>query len=156
MAVGRCYIVIFVIILCQLYLCKVVKARINIYIFESLKKESKKHTKTFSLQYHTFEPQQYLFTTSANIAQFIFKLRSRSLNCKDNRHHMYPILTCRHCNVEIESQSHTINCRSTFPGKSYMNIDSLYNETANLNFAFISRALERYNTFHESPTKKIR
>ena len=116
--------------------------------FTTLKNISSTKSKTYQLSYTTFEPQSYLFETPGDVASFVFRLRGHILNCRNNHHKAHPILTCRSCGVEIETQEHIINCRNVFAGESHLCIESLYHDKPQINVNFIRKVMERYDTFH--------
>ena len=118
--------------------------------FKSLKTECRSHGKTSHLNYNTFEPQPYLFSCPTDVASFLFRLRSRSLNCRNNHHKEHPNLTCRICHVEIESQQHIVNCRSVFSKESHLILDELFDENLKPNIPFVRRIMARYSSFHET------
>ena len=117
--------------------------------FKSLTTICRNKAKTSHLQYDTFTPQPYLATCPTDVSAFLFRLRSRSLNCKDNHHESYPNLICRKCNVEIERQQHIINCRSIFPNVSHLLLDELLLSNLEPNMVFVRRIMDRYLKFHE-------
>ena len=118
--------------------------------FHSLQSEALLKIKTSHLTYESFKPQPYLFTCVPKVASFLFRLRSKSLNCRNNHHTSNPNLTCRHCNIVIESQQHVINCRTVFPKQSHLIVDEFYvTELQPKNTVFTQRVMERYRTFHE-------
>ena len=128
----------------------VTNSAIESLAFHSLKSEALLKIKTSHLQYESFEPQPYLFTCVPKVASFLFRLRSNSLNCRNNHHKSNPNLTCRHCHVVIESQQHVINCRTVFPKQSHLIVNEFNaTELEPKNNVFIQRVMERYKAFHE-------
>ena len=129
---------------------------IESHAFLSLKSEALLKIKTSHLTYESFKPQPYLFTCVPRVASFLFRLRSKSLNCRNNHHSSNPNLTCRHCNTSIESQQHIINCRTVFPKQSHLIVDEF--NVAVLqpkNSMFTQRVIDRYKSFHEwKPTNQ--
>ena len=123
--------------------------------FHELKVESSKHTKSYLLQYDTFELQEYLYTCPVDIASFIFRLRARILNCKNNHHKSHLNLTCSACHIEIETQKHIINCRKVFPNESHLLIEQFLQKNFDTNHTFVRRIMDRYKTFHQKKNHKV-
>ena len=67
-------------------------------------------SKTKSLHYDRFSKQGYLSQYKFKDACTIFKLRSRSIDCRANRKSTADNLLCRLCGLEEESQTHIVNC----------------------------------------------
>lgn len=89
-----------------------VKRSITKKAFESLTKEAKEKMKTKLLQYQSLSIQPYLLHYHPKQASTIFKLRSRSIECKVNRKSTAANLICRLCKENEESQDHVVNCRN--------------------------------------------
>ena len=87
-----------------------VTASITSYAHTALQEVCHNQTKTYMHTYLTFEQQKYLFTYPPHLASFIFKLRGRSLNCRDNHHSSNKTLMCSLCDVDVETQYHIVNC----------------------------------------------
>ena len=118
--------------------------------FQSLNTTCRTQAKTSHLQYDSLAPQPYLSKCPTDVASFLFRLRSRSLNCKNNHHKSHTNLTCRVCNVEIECQQHIINCRSIFSEESNLSIDELYLMNLEPDVVFVKQIMDRYVKFHET------
>ena len=122
---------------------------------KTLQETCSSQTKTYMHTYETFTQQQYITAYPPHLASFLFKLRGRSLNCRDNHHSSNKSIIYRLCDVDIESQFHIMNCvfvRGTnqiIPLEPYLcNIVPLdkLNELQELK--------DRYTTFQELVTKK--
>ena len=122
---------------------------INDFAFKWLKSESTSMKKTSSLQYESFETREYLLTCPADVALFIFRLRSRTLNCKDNHHKSHINLTCRWCHVEIETQDHIINCCTVFPNEPHLLLEEFRTSNFAINVYFVRKIMDRYTMFHQ-------
>ena len=81
--------------------------------FEELKTECRGKTKTFPLHYSKFKCQDYVKTWKACDARLMFRIRSRTINCRNNHHSGHADITCRRCGTSIENQTHVINCPVT-------------------------------------------
>ena len=75
-----------------------------------------KHSKTSGLKVSN-DIQKYLTTThlSTHEKQILFKLRTRSFNCKGNYSNQYQSLICNFCD-NPDYQEHLLNCKSTTKG----------------------------------------
>ena len=126
----------------------IVDTNITDYAFIQLKNECSKMTKTYHLRYETFEQQPYLSSCPSHIARLIFKIRGRILNCRDNHHTSNEITTCRVCNIHIETQSHTINCKTVFPSHPTISIQTYMSSTFEVDLNQLQEIENRHKHFH--------
>ena len=79
--------------------------------------------------------QKYLQANSCKItkeeAQFIFKLRCRTINVKRNLKGMYDNLDCTACGTEEETQEHVLKCEGLNKNTEKNNVEytKLFNGT---------------------------
>ena len=95
---------------------RVVKQQIEKKAFDNLTLDIHNKSKTKHLQYDSFESQQYIASYHHKQASIIFKLRSRSIDCKANRKSSNPDLSCRLCHQVDETQGHIVNCPNVTDG----------------------------------------
>ena len=126
-----------------------VDANITDYAFQQLKDECSSMTKTYQLKYDNFERQQYLTSCPSDIARLIFRIRGKVLNCRDNHHSSNPITTCRLCNVCIETQSHTINCKKLFPNEAAISLQTYMSSSFEEDLDQLHEIQRRYQCFQE-------
>ena len=130
----------------------IVNINITDYAFKQLKNECSGMTKTFHLKYESFERQQYLTSCPSDIARLIFKIRGRVLNCRDNHHSSNEILTCRMCNVHIETQNHnthTINCKQLFSSDDIISLQTYMSSSCDIDLEQLQEIQRRYKHFQE-------
>ena len=113
------------------------------------KKQCRSQSKSYTLEYESFQTQPYMLTLPFKMASFVFRLRARNLICKDNHHNAFTNLICRLCNVEIENQQHIMNCSSVFAHEPKRNLDSIYSKDYQPNLAVVKVLMNRYTVFHE-------
>ena len=87
-----------------------VKAAIEKYAFEQLKRECASQSKTKTLMYEEFKCQPYLRHLYPSQSKTILKCRARCLSIKSHRPFMFSNKICRWCNMEEENVSHILNC----------------------------------------------
>ena len=124
-----------------------VDTNISEYAFKQLKNECSNMTKTFHLKYENFQRQQYITSCPSDIARLIFKIRGRVLNCRDNHHRSNEITTCRMCNVQIESQNHTINCKQLFPSDATISLQTYMSSSFEVDLEQLQEIERRYKHF---------
>ena len=127
----------------------IVNINITDYAFKQLKNECSGMTKTFHLKYESFERQQYLTSCPSDIVRLIFKIRGRVLNCRDNHHSSNEILTCRICNVHIETQNHTINCKQLFSSDDIISLQTYMSSSFDIDLEQLQEIQRRYTHFQE-------
>ena len=124
-----------------------VDTNISEYAFKQLKNECSNMTKTFHLKYENFQRQEYITSCPSDIARLIFKIRGRVLNCRDNHHRANEITTCRMCNVQIESQNHTINCKQLFPSDATISLQTYMSSSFEVDLEQLQEIERRYKHF---------
>ena len=87
-----------------------VKKKVMEKAFIQLTTDISDKSKTKHLQYETFSFQPYMHSFTYKQACIILKLRSHSIDCKDNRKSSNSDRFCRLCKTVDETQSHIINC----------------------------------------------
>ena len=93
-----------------------VKHSVTQRAFEELTTNISNKSKTKHLSYASLTPQSYVFSYHHKQSSIVFKLRSRSINCKANRKSNNGDLTCRLCHNAEETQAHVINCPKVSDG----------------------------------------
>ena len=88
----------------------IVYTAVSAHAFDELRAECRGKTKTFSLRYNKFKCQDYVKVWKAFDARLMFRIRSKTINCRNNHHSGHEDITCRRCKTSIETQSHIINC----------------------------------------------
>ena len=89
--------------------------------FDVLTADAASKSKTSKLSYKSFTHQPYLTQYQFKDACIIFKLRSRSVNCKDNhKSTAKQNLLCRLCGICNETQRHIINCPISSDGRIHI------------------------------------
>ena len=115
--------------------------------FNELSKECESKTKTQKLTYETLSAQKYLFLCPTDIASLIFKIRSRTLNCRDNQHSANPDTTCRLCGSEIEDQTHIINCTKVRCDGEIISLKEYDKPNFEINLDLLQTIRSRYQNF---------
>ena len=93
-----------------------VKKNVSEHAFKELQDRAKEFSKIKNLQYTQLSEQPYLTAYQPKIASTIAKLRSRSVDCKNNRKSSQTDLSCRLCGKEEETQQHMVNCSHVSQG----------------------------------------
>ena len=128
---------------------KLIKNAIEKVAFSQLTVESRSMTKTSTLIYEYFNPQPYLFYYPYKTACTIFKLRSKSFNCKVNQASAHNNLICRACKEEEESQDHIINCPVIRKNGINLNSNDINDINILKNKEHISKICQRYEEFEQ-------
>ena len=126
----------------------IVDTNVTDYAFIQLKNECSSMTKTYHLRYEVFEQQSYFSSCPSNIARLIFRIRGRILNCRDNHHTSNQITTCRVCNIQIETQSHTINCKAVFSSHPVISIQTYMSSNFEVDLDQLHEIENRHKHFH--------
>lgn len=114
--------------------------------FTSLVIDSSNKSKTKKVSYSSFSRQSYLFQYSFKDACTIFKLRSRSVNCKGNQKSSSRSIICRLCKTCDETQQHIINCPAATDGP-ILDMSVIYDEDIQPNDKQIIQICSRVQTF---------
>ena len=104
-----------------------VYAAVTEHSFQILREECRSKTKTSHLIYDLFTTQKYIYNCPTHISSFVFRVRSHTLNCRDNQHSSHEDLTCRLCGQDVETQLHVINCPNVRRDGEFLSLDSIYN-----------------------------
>ena len=123
-----------------------VKSKITKLAFDNLTTQSANQSKTHILRYDSFLLQKYILS-APDVASFIFRVRGRMLNCRDNQHRHHPNITCRHCYVEIENQDHIVNCRSIFPNEQVLSTSDFFSSNFDPDITTIKQIMRRYDDY---------
>ena len=116
--------------------------------FLCLSLDSTSKSKTEKIYYSSFNRQSYLFQYKFKDACTIFKLRSRSVNCRGNQKSSNKSITCRLCNTCDETQQHIINCPISTDGTP-LDMSVIYNEDIKPNDQTVLQICSRVHTFHQ-------
>ena len=128
----------------------VVNTSVTSYAHNSLQVVCHSQTKTYMHTYETFEQQLYLTAYPPHLASFVFKMRGRSLSCRDNHHSSNKTLMCRLCGVDIETQYHILNCQFVRGTDRLISLDPYLKNNVPLDQKDELQMLkDRYDEFHE-------
>ena len=134
-----------------------VVASITSFAFKTLQQACLNQTKTYMHTYESLTQQQYITTYPPRLASFIFKLRGRSLNCRDNHHSSNKSLMCRLCTVDIESQHHIVNCVAVRGTNRIIPLEPYLSNSVPLDkIDELQVLIDRYDSFQELVTKSHR
>ncbi len=89
-----------------------VKDAVQKVAFNNLVQQAQNQSKTKHLKYDKLALQSYLVQYNHKQASTIFKIRTRSTECKQNRKDAFPNMLCRLCETDEETQAHVVNCPS--------------------------------------------
>ena len=103
-----------------------VKTKVSDVTFNRLKNLASEGHKTCQIVYETFGRQKYVNHLLPRDARLIFRLRSRTVSCKDNHKSSYPNLQCRLCRSELETQAHVVNCPVVRGGDGELDVERVY------------------------------
>jgi hypothetical protein len=126
--------------------------------FEALSTDAATKSKTANIQYNSFTEQAYLSQYRYKEACTIFKLRSRSVDCKGNRQSSNKTnLLCRLCEVCDETQRHIINCPVSSDGP-VLDMSVIYDNIPpnNTNIIQICARVDSFNRMVNEKTAKDR
>ena len=127
---------------------------ITSFALKMLQDKCLNQTKTYMHTYETFEQQQYITAYPPHLASFLFKLRGRSLNCRDNHHSSSKSIMCRLCAVDIESQDHIVNCVFVRGANQIIPIEPYLSDNVPLDKINELQVLkDRYSTFQDLASK---
>ena len=132
---------------------KMVKTSVSKRAMDMLIDECKKQSKTRHLQYEenssSFQPQEYLSIYPAEDAIVILKLRSRSVNCLNNRGDKG---LCRICGGAAETQQHAINCWRIAQDRQPLLLGKVYGEVKQ-DDKIVVEIVRRYRLFEKNLNK---
>ena len=98
--------------------------------------------------------QQYITAYPPHIASFLFKLRGRVLNCRDNHHSANKSIMCRLCAVNIESQDHILNCSFVRGNNPIIHLTPYFSDAVPLDrLKELIVMIDRYTNFQELVSK---
>ena len=121
---------------------------------KSLQETCLNQTKTYMHTYETFMQQQYITAYPPHIASFLFKLRGRVLNCRDNHHSANKSIMCRLCAVNIESQDHILNCSFVRGNNPIIHLTPYFSDAVPLDrLKELIVLVDRYTNFQELVSK---
>ena len=115
--------------------------------FEYLVSDSRNKSKTKKVCYSSYSRQSYLFQYGFKEACTIFKLRSRSINCRGNHKSSSSTMVCRLCKVCDETQRHIVNCHVSADGP-ILDISVIYGEEIPPNDPTVLQICSRVQSFH--------
>ena len=88
-----------------------IRASIEIFVFDDLKKECATKSKTGHLKYDSFQQQLYLTKIPPKLMYIVTRIRCSMLNTIYDRPYLYKgVEKCRLCGIGDESLNHIINC----------------------------------------------
>ena len=132
-----------------------VTASITSVALKTLQQTCLNQTKTYMHTYESFTQQQYITAYPPHLASFLFKLRGRSLNCRDNHHSSSKSIMCRLCNVDSESQHHTVNCAFVRGTNPTITLEPYLSDNVPLDkIGELQTLKDRYTEFQELVSKK--
>ena len=132
---------------------RLVKEQIRKTAFDNLTLDIINKTKTKDLHYTSLETQSYITEYHHKQASIIFKLRSRSIDCRVNRKSSNPDLSCRLCEVEEETQEHVVNCPIVTEGPS-LDISVLFTEMISAHDPLVMDICSRVENFNSLVNNK--
>ena len=91
---------------------KIVETKIDNYALHQLNALKSKHSKSQYLQSSTFKTAGYFIDErfSKSESQLLFRLRSKTLNVKQNFENQHTNNLCQTCRLFPETQSHLLQC----------------------------------------------
>ena len=126
------------------------KCNITQVAFGQLTTLIKDKTKTKHLSYTSFNFQPYMRQYNLMQASLIFKLRSFSVDCKENRKSSNLNLVCRLCNEELETQYHIINCPAIFKDVPLLDLSLILSDHVPAGDEEVLEICRRVNEFNKS------
>ena len=132
-----------------------VDTNVNEVAFTNLTQECKNMTKTYRLQYESFERQSYITACPSNIARLIFRIRGKVINCRDNHHQANPITTCRLCHTYIETQNHTINCKKVCSSEDIISLQTYMSPSFEIDLVQLQKIEARYEKFQDLCSRRM-
>ena len=103
---------------------KIVETKIDIFALQQLNALKSKHSKSQYLQSSSFKTAGYLIDDrfSKSESQLLFKLRSKTLNVKQNFENQHSNNLCETCMLFPETQSHLLQCPEIAPKLKLINL----------------------------------
>lgn len=124
----------------------IVKDAVEAVAFADLIHQVSSKSKTKHLKYTELALQPYLVHYNHKEASTIFKIRSRSTECKENRKNSVNDMLCRVCAKEEETQSHVVNCSALSPNDIIVDLNYLMSEVP-LDCHEVREICSRFNSF---------
>ena len=87
-----------------------VTKKVHAKVFDDLQYEASRMSKCKHLSYTNFSTQQYFNDIPTQSAKTLFRLRSRTVNCRANQKSHHSVDLCRVCATGTEDQDHCVNC----------------------------------------------
>ena len=103
---------------------KIVETKIDKYALQQLNALKSKHSKSQYLQSSSFKTAGYLIDErfSKSESQLLFRLRSKTLNVKQNFEKQHTNNLCQTCRLFPETQSHLLQCPEIAPKLKLLNL----------------------------------
>ena len=103
---------------------KIVETKIDKYALQQLNAQKSKHSKSQYLQSASFKTAGYLIDErfSKSESQLLFRLRSKTLNVKQNFENQHMNNLCQTCRLFPETQSHLLQCPEIAPKLKLLNL----------------------------------
>ena len=124
-----------------------VKKIVRGFAFRELKNQISTQSKTKHLQYTEFKQQSYLTHYTQKQASTIFKIRSRSTECKNNRKSSTQDLACRFCSSTAETQEHIVNCHKIVEDGSCVDLQCIMQEEVPPSCDEVTEVVSRFRKF---------
>ena len=87
----------------------IVESALQEAALQELKREYESKNKSMNLKYETLETRKYLKVMNPADARLVFKVRSRTLDCKVDSEFRYKDMICRGCQCALETNVHIVN-----------------------------------------------
>ena len=123
-----------------------VKDAVRTVALYHLTQQSASKSKTKHLQYSELLLQPYLLHYNHKEASTIFKIRSRSTECKQNRKNSVHDMSCRLCTKGEETQDHVVNCNALAQNGKIVDLNRIMGEVP-LNCDETREICSRFNEF---------
>jgi hypothetical protein len=90
-----------------------VSEKISVLALDYLNKEKSRHTKVLNLLHRNMKMQEYLGPNEMGIDEekFLFQLRTRMIEVRNNYSGSYLDLRCPLCKAEVDTQQHLLECK---------------------------------------------
>ena len=114
---------------------RIIKEEIRKKVFQHMEELKKHHSKVKDIEHQGIKIQKYLQPNTCLMtkeeAQFIFKLRCRTIKVKRNFKGMFDDMTCTACGLEEETQEHVLVCPKLINNKNKGDINVKYEKLLN-------------------------
>ena len=124
-----------------------VKSAVRTVAFHTLTEQIASKSKTQHLEYLDIALQPYLLHYTHKQASTIFKIRSRSTECKQNRKSANDNMLCRLCETSEETQTHVTNCPVLSPNGPILDLNCIMGHIVPTDYDETMEICSRFNEF---------